>query len=394
MKTLRYVSLVLHRYLGLIVGAVMVVTSVTGSVLVFRHEIDAWLNPDLLHVTPRGETVSIDEVTASVRRTFPGDAPRLIQLPTDEHRPYKVWLAETGRHVFVDPYDGAVLGSRGEREGLMGWLFALHVDLLAGPIGSWIVGLSGFALFALILTGLVLWWPGWRKLWIALTVKWKRLNYDLHRAGGFWTMAFVALIALTGSGLVFYTAFSTVVSWVEGEDAAPPPTVSPSQASPVALSTALDEAQTALPGATPTFVYLPQAKGEALSLRFRMAGELHPNGRSFAYVHPNRGNVLRVDRALQASPGRQLLYALYPLHIGAFGGWIVRVLYAVLGLAPAVLTVTGVLIWYPRWKRKRERLRRGASSSLNRRADGNSTRRAAVRRVRDVPDELSANRVD
>lgn len=39
-----------HLYLGLFVGALLVVFGVTGSVLVFFQEIDEWLNPTLLTV--------------------------------------------------------------------------------------------------------------------------------------------------------------------------------------------------------------------------------------------------------------------------------------------------------------------------------------------------------
>ena len=46
-----------------------------------------------------------------------------------------------------------------------------------------------------------------------------------------------------------------------------------------------------------------------------------------------------------------MVYAAYPLHVGAFGV-AVRVLYGLLGIAPAVLSVTGVLIWYRRWRRQ------------------------------------------
>ncbi|HAP42064.1 MAG TPA: PepSY domain-containing protein, partial [Nitrospira sp.] len=39
-----------HLYLGLIVGALLVVFGLTGSILVFFQEIDEWLNPALLTV--------------------------------------------------------------------------------------------------------------------------------------------------------------------------------------------------------------------------------------------------------------------------------------------------------------------------------------------------------
>jgi hypothetical protein len=39
---------------------------------------------------------------------------------------------------------------------------------------------------------------------------------------------------------------------------------------------------------------------------------------------------------------------LYPLHFGTFGGNVTRILWIIVGLAPAVLYVTGLLMWWNR----------------------------------------------
>jgi uncharacterized iron-regulated membrane protein len=39
------------------------------------------------------------------------------------------------------------------------------------------------------------------------------------------------------------------------------------------------------------------------------------------------------------------------------GSFVARVLYALLGRAPAGLSVTGVLIWFRRWRKKQRALR-------------------------------------
>jgi uncharacterized iron-regulated membrane protein len=61
--------------------------------------------------------------------------------------------------------------------------------------------------------------------------------------------------------------------------------------------------------------------------------------------------VLRVDDARTAPAGARLLHTFYPLHVGAVGGLFVKGLYVFLGLAPAVLSITGTIIWYRRWRR-------------------------------------------
>lgn len=54
-------------------------------------------------------------------------------------------------------------------------------------------------------------------------------------------------------------------------------------------------------------------------------------------------------------PGESVLLALIQLHFGRFGGLHIRVLWVVLGLLPAVLFVTGFIMWWTRVVRRRAR---------------------------------------
>ena len=364
MSAFRTLCSKVHLYVGLALSLLLVVLSLTGSALVFRDAIDRALNPELLQVDPGGERIGLAQVLRRVQTAYPRTTPQLIEFPRVPDQPYTVWL-KGEKQAYVDPYRGTVLGLRSSEEGAMNVLFALHAELLAGQTGAWIVGVSGLLLVLLSGTGLVLWWPALRmtrrRMLLRLTLAWRhgwtRLNYDLHRAGGFYTALFVLLVALTGSGLIFYESTGAALSWVTGSPPSLPPPPS-SQAIPASSKAAITPdaavaaAARALPDAAMTFLYLPQTKEAPVTVRLRTPGEWHPNGRSFTYVDQYSGEVLRVDDAREAPQDRRVLHTLYPLHIGAVGGPLVRILYLVLGLAPTVLVVTGTVIWYNRWRKK------------------------------------------
>ncbi len=363
MSTVRRVSSWLHLYGGLALGGFLIVISLSGSALVFKDTLDRWLRPDLLRVTPAGERVSLNRAVDAVRAAHPEAQPRLLEMPFDEAAPLTVWLAEDNRQVYVDPYRGRVLGVRAPDAGVMNTISHLHIELLAGDTGLLLVGAVGLLLVVITLTGLVLWWPRRLKaLGTALRVAWRhgalRVNYDLHRAGGFYTTLFLLLTALTGSAFAFYPTTQHLIATITASEPWPPapPTVEtppdsirrPSQVDYEAgLQTALDR----LPGAEPSFVYVPQRPTDPLTVRLRTPPEWHPNGRSFVYRHPTRPSVLRVDDAREAPGGAQLLQTFYPLHVGAVGGRVGKWLYVLLGLAPTILSVTGTIIWYRRWRR-------------------------------------------
>ncbi len=363
MSTLRRVSSWIHLYGGLVLGGLLIVISVSGSALVFKDTLDRWLRPDLLRVEPAAERVSLNEAVDAVQTAHPDAQLRLIEMPFDAAAPLTVWLAEDNTHVYVDPYRGTVLGTRAHDAGIMNTISHLHIELLAGNTGFLIVGITGLLLVVLTITGLVLWWPRRLKaLWNALRIAWQhgalRFNYDLHRAGGFYTTVFVLLVALTGSAFTFYPTTQQLISTLTASDPWPParPTVEAPEDSTrsaaaldydAALQTALDR----LPGAEASFVYLPQEPTAPLTVRLRTPPEWHPNGRSFAYLHPTERSVLRVDDAREAPGGAQLLQTFYPLHVGAVGGLLVKWLYVILGLAPTILSISGTIIWYRRWRR-------------------------------------------
>jgi uncharacterized iron-regulated membrane protein len=70
----------------------------------------------------------------------------------------------------------------------------------------------------------------------------------------------------------------------------------------------------------------------------------------FAFPEPFEGAIDRFDDDLNDlyRPGEAVLLALIKLHFGRFGGLEIRVLWALLGLLPAALFITGFIMWWRR----------------------------------------------
>ena len=352
-----------HLYMGLIAGLLLSVAGLTGSLLVFSHELDALLYPRLHHAAHRGgsgESKGPHAVLEAVRRAYPATPVQYLLPPREQDGVYEVWL-KGDRRVYIDPHSGALLGSRRTTDHPAGFVLALHTHLLAGDAGETVVGLGGVLLILLGVTGVYLWWPGKRNLRQGFKVQWraswKRVNYDLHRVGGILAVLLLGLIALTGTALVFGAFFTDAAHWLTRTPRPParPLSVIQTGVPPLPLDDLIQRADDALPGGVTTRITPPTRPEAAVIVRKKLPGDLHPNGMSFDYLDQYSGAPLRVENALLAPAAPRLLNLRYPLHIGSYGGIASRLLHLLVGLTPGTLFVTGCLMW---WNRKSGRTRR------------------------------------
>lgn len=355
----RRLFLKVHLYVGLTAGAVLAVTGLAGSLLVFSDELDAALNPRLLRSDASGPAAPLQSVAEAVAAAHPGERINRVRMPRHAGDTYEFWMdAGDGLRVYADPRAGAVLGSRVQRRSFKGFLFSLHTRLAAGEWGKTVVGALAFALLALGASGVLLWRRGrgnvGRGLRVKLRAGWRRTNYDLHNVVGVFAAAFLCLSAFTGIHLVFNASFERAVNRLTATPQRPPPPASAPATGgrPVSLDEVLRRAEGVWPGGRTTWVYPPANESAAFMVRRRLPGESHPNGKSFVYVDQFTGEVLRAESALAAPAAARFINALYPLHIGVMGGSATRLLQVLVGLTPAALLLSGFLIWLNR-RRKR-----------------------------------------
>lgn len=345
----------LHGLAGIVVGALLIVIALTGSVLVFRDDIEVALYPELWRVTAQDHPRPLSSLLAAVEQAYPADRLFAIRMPATRDRAVVIWLNdEEGRRVYVDPYSGRILGAHLPVQTVTGLLFLLHTSLLAGEAGETINGLGALMLLGLVATGIVLWWPGLRALRSGLTIR--RSNqtaktHDLHKVTGIATAAVLLVISATGAALVFYAPFQHVIAALTETPTRPVLRSPPQSTARVPLDVVVQAGEAALPDATTTWIILPAAPDGIITVRKRFAEEWHPNGRSFVWLDQYSGQALGVENALQASVGRRIDNLLYPLHIGRFAGIGSQALYLLAGLSPAILAVTG----WSMWQRRRNR---------------------------------------
>lgn len=356
-ERLRKTVFVVHLWIGLSVGFLFAVVSLSGSVVVFRRELDGLQRPYLVYVAPHGPRLDVETLQARLRTAYPGAGSR--DFTTLLFSPSGTGALTTyvkGDSIAVDPYDGHTIAHLAGSSTFGGWMKELHVRLLEGKLGEAVNGEAALVASLLLLSGLWLWWPATRRqIRLRLTVKrragFRRTVYDLHNVIGFYSLAALFVVTLTGAALVFNRPLQ---KFVNDHTTAPQPKrfrIVPS-GKRLSIEALMERAATAAPGTRLVLMTIPAVPRQPFTtMRQRDRG-------FFPYVSltldPYTGAVLRIEDDATDPLGRKFMRQMSVLHFGIWGSTLSKILYVLLGLVPAALYATGIILWWKRFSAKRK----------------------------------------
>jgi len=358
-RGLRRVAFFLHLFVGLGLGLWLVLVSLTGSLIVFRDEIEDALHRPLMRVSPGDRRTELQPILDRARAAHPGATFHTVNLPTAPDRSVSFWghdAAGRSFHAYANPFTGELLGADLAEDNLTEWLYLFHAQLLGQGTGERINGLGAIAWVALLGSGLLLWLPRKGRPWRdGFVIRWqaqtRRRLYDLHRAAGFWSALPLLLVVITGAYFPFKAPFrwlaETLTGTTAAEDSPGRPPSLPGTAD-VSLDVVLATAATVLPEAPANWIHLPENSRDVFTVRKRRPGEWRREGSNHLHVDPATGVLLRFDLHADRTAAQRILRAMFPLHVGTFGGTATRWLWVLLGLVPAGLFVSGALMWWRR----------------------------------------------
>lgn len=351
----------IHLWLGIGLFILLVPVALSGAVLVYHDDIGEYLS------TPRGAVVpskptDLTLAIANARKAAgDGFTPMSISFPEDNRVPLTIALrgpaAKGERPVrltaTIDRHDARVLSIVDFRQTFFGFMHVFHENLTIPDYGRSIVGWTGVAMLTLSLTGLYLWWPRhgqWSRAFV-----WRRspaTSSNLHYMTGFWICFPLTLISLTGIYLAWpqqgRELLSSVAPMTEQQRGGPRAQVMANTARSPAEIFATASAR---PNSTVDAIYYPNPQTGAWRVRLREDGKTEP---VTILINDRSGDVSIV----QPLSGDRTASWIRWLHEGSHSGEIWRFVVFLSGIMPAVLGVTGILIWL-RQRRQRALIKRG-----------------------------------
>lgn len=402
-----------HLWVGLVLGVFLSVIGISGSVLVYDHELMSIGAKPIPHTEAQGNMLPLDVLAdaargalsvkrAQITLNLPDEAgqPVVARIQTSsgigpgarsdgdrehrggdrqqsEHRERREGGDRAGQHrgaeqgggagrgpdggrgqtteVYLDPASGKVLDIRKTANNpVIGFFHQLHGNLFMGREGRQIVGWFGVAMVLLGLSGIYLWWPR-RGAWkYAFGVRKKAKGYlfhrDLHGATGIWL--WVVFIIVSFSGVVIAFPDTTRAVTASQSAASFDPRRGPS----------IEPVDDVEPISATAAVALVQKQypGKAvtsITLPSRQTEAIRVSLGSMdeglvltAYVDPFRSQIVGLRNAPDAPTAERLAAWQRPLHAGEGWGAIWKALVFLSGFLPILFVITGTTMWLKKRK--------------------------------------------
>jgi uncharacterized iron-regulated membrane protein len=306
----------IHKWIGIALAILFIPLSFTGSLLVWDEPLDHLLRPALYrdHGPPllpaASRIVSLSIGTGPVVVTAMPPRPSRMRGPPPR-------LA-----VWMDPASGRVIDSGPSTSPLLRFVHIFHGNLQIPGVGRAVVGWLGVAMLLSCLTGIWLWWPLTGS--VTRGFRWKRqpaLDANLHYQVGFWIAVPLAMVSLTG----------VIIAWPQ-----------------MVGRTANGMTRPMTTPLAATHLTPDQALAEASApRRFTITWPTDKDG-SWGVV-TGRAAMVKIDDAsgdvrLAGTPQRARPF-YRRLHDGTDMGIAFQILIFVGGVAPALLGVTGIIMW-------------------------------------------------
>lgn len=348
-----------HKWLGLGAAAFWLLQAATGILLVFHFEVDdilrssSWVPTDKAAIQLR-----LDELADA------GGKAKVNWIWTTAGLPdrYQISYSDakgTDKKIWIDGGGTILRDARADDYSFLGLAREIHIDLLSGTTGQWIMAVTGTLLASNILLGLYLGWPR-RQRWntvlrpIASTNRRARF-YSWHRAVGFWAAAPAFVIVATGAMILFEHGIRDLIGAPEHEL---PAIIS--TAPMVDWAAAAEAAEKAIPGGHFVGSAMPVPSDASYYFSIHAPGELYRGGYSASLVVVDARNaaVRAVFDATKAEPKQAFVSSFYPLHTGEAAGLTGRILALAIGFWLVTTVLLGLFLWWnkrQRWNRNQKK---------------------------------------
>lgn len=342
----------LHGWTGLLLGYVLFIMCLAGTLSVFKPEIGRWMRPETTaQVDAKGAIVA---ATNWLSKNAPGSTGWYLTAPDGRANTVEASYDQGSDYLYraLDPVSGAPVA----RETLGGeFFYRLHFELeIPYPWGRLLASIAAMVMLVALVTGIIAHKRIFKDFFTFRPAKGQRSWLDGHNAVGVLAMPFHLMITLTGLLTLASLNMPWAISAGYGENvmemynALTPGAVSrPAAGKPAVLAPIgpmLDAAQRQFGGGTVGRVYVFNP-GDAASVVTVYQSDADQIGymRGQASFDGATGTLLK--SWVERRPAIRAYDIVYGLHMGRFAPMATRWLYFLGGAMLTLAISTGLVLW-------------------------------------------------
>ncbi len=377
----------IHLYLALGAGLVIMVTCLTGAILVFEKELMQFFNKNRYYTTAQTGRLPLDSLISRVEQAEPGAKINSVKLysnpertleisftkkpagkekeAADQKRPVKnekVKPAEGQRLLaFVDPYNGNIKEIYNHRASFFYWVMDVHRWMLGGDTGKIVVGVSTLIFLVILLTGIILWWPRNRqilqqRLRIKAGAGFKRLNHDYHVVFGFYSAIFLLVFAFTGLAWSFewFNKGIYTITGTSMERPKAPKNVLENSSIMINREQALQAVVGTINNAVYYNLALPKDTAETYAISLLEPSAAHESANDTYFVNAYTGRVIGSQLFENRNTGQRVRATFKPVHVASIYGLPSKIIGLLACLLGTFFPASGFIMWWNRTRKKKK----------------------------------------
>lgn len=354
----------LHTWGGLVLGWLLFIIFLTGSLAVFDQEIDDWMRPEMT-VQQVSQMDAAQRAVAYLKKLKPDAENWRINLPTERSSALSVIVNQQrqrggNREIqYLDPRTGDPITVRKTGGGM--FFFAFHFLLnLPTQVGIWLTGIAAMSMLAALISGVIIHKKIFKEFFTFRPRKGQRSWLDAHNVTGVLMLPFHLMITYTALTIFAVTYMPAGVHSMFGGDQK-------------AYYQALSDGSARSSESKEERVASPRAQMTALAPVFGQARQTMGEIDSFSVINPGRSDARIEVRAslgnhIELTKGESMTFdgvngqvlkgpsttsraslhtqrVMAGLHFAQFGGYPMRWLYFVCGLASCAMIATGLVLF-------------------------------------------------
>ena len=350
-----------HNYLALVAVIPLLLIVLTGSLLVFKFELDSVLMQEIVALDRQGETrLGFNELIPEINQNFPKYEIGSWEFFNEGDEADRVYLIKKGSEhwykVHLDPYSGEALDAPVPlNDSLTDWLLELHYTFLLNdvfesmPHLGVILGLVfAVVLCALGVTGLIIYRKFWKKFF---TLRWDKrmmaMTRSLHRLFGIWCSPVLLIIGLTGLYFNLIVYLEEVEEHADGGHYIVTERMYNDQ---IDFDALYIDSQTRMESFRPTFLLMPTEPGFSITFfgEISYANPFASQYSSTVTYAADSGEFQAIYDIRDAGIVSQSVDSFRELHFGNFGGLASKLIWCIAGLVMGFLAISGSYMWASR----------------------------------------------